>query len=134
MADTATMTFGDGRGGKITREVNLSIDIQKFVGQAGYPWLVIAANPHLSTGYLIEWLCSQDINAVRSETWIKKRRWMFHPKFRPGGKRNADGKDQRAILLMAEYTDLSLRDLRKVLAENGINRGKDWIRLNRCGK
>jgi hypothetical protein len=134
MADKATMTFGDGRGGEITREVNLEIDIQAFVGQAGYPWLVIAANPHLSAPYIMEWCASQDVNAIRSETWIKKRRWMFHPKFKSGGKRNADGKDERAIALMAEYTGLSLRDLRKVLAENGIVRGKDWIRLNRCGK
>ena len=133
MDNKGTMTWKDGRGRTVTREVNLSIpDIQKFVGHAGYIWLVIAANPNLSIADIVEWVANNDPKSMRSQTFIAKRRWMFHDKFKPGSRPNRDGQDDRARRIVAEYPELSLRDLGKVLVSRGIKRGKDWIRLNRC--
>jgi hypothetical protein len=44
-----------------------------------------------------------------------------------------DGKDNAARKIMGNNPTLSLRDMSVLLAENGIVRGKDWIRRNRGG-
>jgi hypothetical protein len=133
---TATLSWDDGfeRGVTISRTVNLSIpDIQKFKGRPGYVWLLIAANPHLSINDMIEWLFEVDPKSYRPHTWIAKRRWMFHEKFQPGARANQDGKDERARKIMADNKELSLRDMVRALADRGIRRGKDWVRVNRYG-
>lgn len=51
---------------------------------------------------------------------------------KPASRPHPDGKDDRAVAIMRQYPALSLRDLSKLLAANGIRRGKDWIRQHRC--
>ena len=128
------MEWKDHRGREINRVVNLSIpDIQTFKDTAGYAHLLIAANPHLSISELLDWLKLQGDTQQRTRTFVMKRRWMYHPEFKPGARENRDGKDDRARALMAhpDYRKLSLRDMGKVLAEHGCKRSREWIRLNR---
>ncbi len=128
-----TMEWVDERGKKQTREVNYLINVADFRGRAGYIWLLMAANPHLSAPDLLLWLrVSGETAALRSETWIRTRRWMFKDAARAGVKPNADGRDEEALALMRENRELSARKLVLLLKQHGISRGRTWVRMNRC--
>jgi len=130
MADTETFRWTDPRGNEQTREVNLKLDIRNFEGRAGYALLLIAANPHLSYDALLRYLETKGVE--RTLSWLRRRRWMFHPDANSGAKANRDGKSVRAVAVMRENSTLSLRELVRVLKENGITRSKDWVRQHRC--
>jgi len=127
-----TMSFTNGRGKLVTREVNWTVDLKSHEDDPGFALLVIAANGHLSVADLRRLLKTECIE--RSTGWIQRRRWLFQE---PGtanspGKPNADGKDEAATEIMLENLKLSLRQLVRLLAEKGINRSRDWVRRNRC--
>jgi hypothetical protein len=113
--------------------VNQIIDIREFTHCAVYPWLVMAANPHLSAPDIQEFLSRQDVaEAFRPTRWISKRRWMCGETRHQGGTRpDADGRDPLAFELLSDNRDLSLRDMVRLLKENGITRGREWVRVNR---
>jgi len=132
---TGTLRWESDSGKEMTREVNFIIDIRDYKGRAGFPWLVMAANPHLSVSALWWWLWSEGGKNQRGESWIKRRRWLFQdPKTAngPGGQPNADGKDGRAVKIMRENPTMSARGLVRLLKENGIRRGKDWVLKHKC--
>jgi len=51
--DKITVPWNDGHGNKTTLEVNMVADARDVIGLAGYPWLIVAANPQLSN-FVIE--------------------------------------------------------------------------------
>jgi hypothetical protein len=137
MADKETLHWTDGHGRKVTREVRLTLDIRDFEGMAGYPWLVMAANPHLSGPDILRFLrlkADEGLEgAERNPSWIARRRWMFQRASNlPGTQPDADGKDARALSTMREYPTLSARKLSRLLKEKGIDRSREWVRRFRC--
>lgn len=134
MTDKKLLTWPGARGTTETRDVNLTINIEDFEGTPGFALLVLAANRHLSVSAL--GLALKALWGVeRGHTWIEKRRWLFaNPDTtnKPGIKPNADGKDGRALAIMREHRTLSLSLLVKLLAESGIRRSREWVRLRRC--
>jgi hypothetical protein len=129
---TENLQFQDGAGRKVNRLVNQTIDIREFTHCAVYPWLVMTANPHLSAPDISEFLSLQDAGVFRPARWIYKRRWMCGETRHTGGARaNADGRDPLAFKLLADNRNLSLRDMVRLLKENSISRGREWVRLNR---
>lgn len=135
MSDKVTMCFTDGRGKKVARVVNQTLDIRDFEGLAGYPWLVIAANPHLSISDIWMFLVmrqNEGLHGVeRSRSWIQRHLFLFR-RPRVGPCPHPDGKDARAIAIMREFPRLSARNLSKTLKENGIDRSREWVRRHRC--
>jgi hypothetical protein len=131
MTDTLTLSRTNGRGKAEKKTVKQTLDIRDFKGRPGFALLLIAANPHLSVTDILE--CLRLHGVGRSRTWVTKRRWLFQDKVGPGGKADVDGKDNAARKIMGNNPTLSLRDMSILLAENGIVRGKDWIRRNRGG-
>lgn len=132
---TGVLEFDSPSGKRQSREVNYVLDIRDYRGRAGYPWLVIAANPQLSVYALWLWLLSEGGKNERGESWIKRRRWLFQdPNVAKGtgGQANADGKDGRAVKIMRENPTMSARNLVRLLKENGIRRGKDWVLKHKC--
>ena len=133
MADTGKITWTDWRGKEQVREVNYIIDIRDLKETPGAALLIMAANRHLTVRQLQDWMDRWGIE--RPESWISKRRGLFRdpndPR-RPGPKPNADGKDARAVAIMRENTRLSLRNLVRLLKENGIRREREWVRRHRC--
>lgn len=134
---TTTLTFESYEGRPVKREIRHTLDIRDCLGMRGYPWLVIAANPHLSLFDLLIYL--EHVNNTtpgvqRSRSWIQRRRkWLFQlPGQRPSPTHNPDGQHARAIRIMAEHTNLSVRQLVQVLKEHGITRGREWVRNHRC--
>jgi hypothetical protein len=116
-------------GRNVSRLVNQIIDIREFRHCAVYPWLLMAANPHLSAPDLSEITGNASFRPAR---WINKRRWMCGETRNKGGNRpNADGRDPLAFKLLGEFRELSLRDMVKLLKENGISRSREWVRVNR---
>jgi hypothetical protein len=133
--EKGTMDFPSGSGSTRTYAVNYVLDIRDFKGRAGFPWLLIAANPHLPVRVLALWLRSEGANNERSESWIYRHRWLFRDPEKsngPGVQPNADGKDGRAIQIMRQNSTLSARKLSRLLKEHGINRNKDWVWKHRC--
>jgi hypothetical protein len=133
MSDTWTLTLDepDRYGREQVRVVNLTIDIRDFKDRAGFAWLVMAANPHLSVREIQEVLANIGEQHERPVGWISRRRWMFHGKGKSGGRRNADGQAARARKIMDENPNLSTRQLARLLRDNGINRSPEWVRKNR---
>ncbi|MGA9070769.1 MAG: hypothetical protein WB424_10970 [Terracidiphilus sp.] len=131
--ETETLEFRDGAGRPVTRLVNQIIDIREFTHCAVYPWLLMAANPHLSAPDLSLITADQAHDEVfRPARWINKRRWMCGETRHKGGARpNADGRDPLALRLLAANRDLSLRDMARLLKKHGIQRGREWVRVNR---
>jgi hypothetical protein len=131
---TGTFQF-QGLGGKLeSRPINFVIDIRDYKGRDGYPWLVIAANPHLSVYVLWLLLFFEGGKNERGESWIKRRRWLFRDpeEVRVGRQANADGKDDRAVNIMRENPTMSARGLVRLLKQHGIHRGKDWVLKHKC--
>lgn len=133
MPDTWTLTLGepDRYGREQTRTVNLTIDIRDFRDKAGFAYLVMAANPHLSVRDIQEVLAVVGEQHERPVGWISRRRWLFHGTGKTGMKRNADGKDGMACALMADNPRLSNRQTVYVLRNSGIRRSREWVRQNR---
>jgi hypothetical protein len=132
---TGTLRWGGQYGPEQTRPINYVLDIRDFKDRPGFPWLVIAANKHLSVDVLRMWLESEGANYQRSRSWIARKRWLFEDPNnvnRPGDKPNADGKDGRAISIIRENRTMSARALARLLSEHGIRRGKDWVLKHRC--
>ena len=134
---TLTLYTEDNNGHPIERKVHQVIDARDFLGTAVYPFLIMAANPHLPAIAIWEWLFEQSKQtpgAERPVSWIRKRRWMVQKpgsRLRPGVKANADGMDPAALEFMANNPGLSLRDLVVELRAAGIRRGREWCRRNR---
>lgn len=127
-----TLTITNKRGREQTRTVNLTIDIRDFKDKAGFAYLVIAANPHLSLRDTQEVLAGVGEQHARPFGWIRRRRWMFHDtRTGVGQKPNADGKDEKARRIMAANPHLSNRQLVYLLKQHGIIRSREWVRKNR---
>lgn len=78
--DTTTLTFTDGHNRRVKREIKQTLDLRQYLGTPGYPWLALAANPHLSLWDLLVYL--DHVNETtpgvqRSRSWIQRRRWLF---------------------------------------------------------
>jgi hypothetical protein len=133
MADTWTLTLDepDRYGRAQVRTVNLTIDIRDFKDKAGFAWLVMAANPHLSRRDIQEVLVNVGEQHFRPAGWISRHWWMFHGTGKTGAKRNADGQDERAREIMAEHPNLSCRQMAYKLRQLGIRRSAEWVRQNR---
>jgi hypothetical protein len=132
MADTWTLTLEPDRYGREqVRTVNLTIDIRDFKDKAVFPWLLMAANPHLSMRDIQAVLANVGEQHERPLGWLSRRRWMIHGKGTRGARANADGQDERARAIMAENPKLSNRQTAWLLRENGISRGPEWVRQNR---
>jgi hypothetical protein len=136
MGDKVTMRWTDLRGKETSRVVNQTLDIRDYIGTAGYPLLLLAANPHLSVDVLLLWVRALGISRLeRSRTWFQRRRWLFRKPGEvgnPGMQPNADRKDTRALEIMADNPEMSARDLSRLLASKGILRSREWVRRWRC--
>ncbi len=133
MPETWTLTLGvaDRYGREQTRTVNLTIDIRDFKDKAGFAYLVMAANPHLSIRDVQEVLATVGEQHERPVGWISRRRWLFHGTGKTGPKRNTDGNDEKARKIMAENPRLSSRQMVYQLRESGIDRSREWVRKHR---
>ena len=131
--DTWTLTLDklDRYGREQVRTVNLTIDIRDFKDKAGFAWLVMAANPHLSVRDTQEVLASVGEQHTRPVGWISRRRWLFHGTGKAGARSNADGLDDKAHKIMEKNPHLSNRQTVHLLWENGIRRSREWVRKNR---
>jgi len=97
---TLTLDEPDRYGREQSRTVNLTIDIRDFKDKAGFPYLVMAANPHLSIRDIQEVLASVAERLERPYGWLVRHRWLFHDPRRVGTKRDTDGKDADAQRIM----------------------------------
>jgi hypothetical protein len=129
MTDTETLTRPNWRGKAETKAVKQTLDIRDFKGRPGFALLLIAANPHLSVTDILE--CLRLHGVGRSRTWVTRRRWLFHDEAGQGAKADADGKDARALKIVAANPTLSLRDVSRLLSEAGIDRSREWVRRHR---
>lgn len=129
--EKTTFTWTDWQGREISREVNLTLDVRDFKGRAGMPWLIMAANVHLSINDLLEVM--RAFGYERTRSWVSRRRWIFFPAdyVRNTARVNADGQDARASRIMAENPRASARELARILKKMGIRRGKDWVLRHR---
>jgi hypothetical protein len=129
---TLTLDEPDRYGREQVRTVNLTIDIRDFKDKAGFAWLVLAANPHLSVRDIQEVLANVGEQHERPLGWISRRRWLFHGTGSAGAKQNADGLDGKARNLMEDNPHLSNRQMVYLLRERGsIRRSREWVRKNR---
>ena len=122
----------DSYGRPVTKTVNIRVDISGFKDCAIFPYLVMAANPHLSTRDLQDVMSSFGDHQWRSETWIKTRRWMcsvdptpLHP--------SADGLDERARRIMRNHPRMSAPKMAALLKSEGIRRTPHWVYRSRFG-
>ena len=118
-----------------TVKINTVADARDFEGMAGYPWIIVAANPQLSNAVLDRYLgdCGID-GAERTPSWIQRKRWMFRrvsPGNHVGGTPDRNGNQARALRIMQDNPRLSLRQLVYALKESGIKRGREWVRKHR---
>lgn len=137
----AVMEWERPSGGFETIEVNLVADARDVIGLAGFPWVIIAANPQLSNYKLWWFLLTCGIDGVeRPSSWIQRKRFMFrrasqHPHNAQGRPRARD--HARAVEIMKatlkDNPTISARQIVRVLKERGIKRNKDWVQKNRCG-
>ena len=131
-----TISWTDGRGHEVTRDVALSIDVERFRGTPGYALLVVAANTNLSVFDIERYL--RDVVGgldARSKSWIQRRRWLFQQPDADNSKGrtpNGDGQAARAVKIMHENPKLSVRGLVRLLGEHGIKREREWVRKHRC--
>ncbi len=111
MDGKGTLEWENARGKTESREINYVIDILDHLGEPGFALLAIAANTHLSVSDLRRLLIDADIG--RSRSYIQRRRWLFQKPdaVNSPGKPNRDGKDARAVAIMARNETLSVRQL-----------------------
>lgn len=136
LIDKTTMSWTNRRGKEETRVINQAINIGDFRGTPGYSMLVVAANTNLSARDIEMFLSAEarELPLVkRTQSWIKRRRWLFQP---PGTSNykalsDQDGNRARACAIMAENPTLSTRDLSRLLTEHGIKRSPEWCRHHR---
>jgi hypothetical protein len=129
---TWTLTLEPDRYGREqTRTVNLTVDIRNFKDRAGFPYLLMAANPHLSVRDIQEVLASVADELERPVGWISRRRWLFPGTGKSGAKRNADGNDEKAHKIMEDNPRMSANQLVRLLKDNGIIRSREWVRTHR---
>jgi len=134
----ALMEYESLGSGVYPVEVNLVVDARDLVGLAGFPWIVMAANPQLSNDKLSWFLATCGIEDVeRSEGWIQRRRWMFrrksqHPHNTGGRPRDGDRNEARILQIMRDNPNLSARQLSRLLKERGCDRSREWVRQHRC--
>jgi len=131
MSDTWTLTLEPDRYGREqTRTVNVTIDIRDFKDKAGFAWLVIAANPHLSRSEIQAVLANVGEQHERPAGWIIRRHWLFHDPGKPGARRDPV-KHENARKIMDENSHLSNRQLAALLRKNGIPCSREYVRKNR---
>jgi predicted aconitase len=111
--------------------VNIRADISGFTDCAVFPYLVMAANPHLSAREIQDVLQSFGERQWRSETWIRTRRWMCKPADTTPLQPSADGLDERARRIMRDNPRMSSRKLGKLLGSSGIMRPVEWVYRSR---
>ena len=121
----------DRYGRKRVRTVNRILDIADFQERAGFAYLLMAANPHLSVRDIQAVLSNIGEQHERPAGWLSRRRWLFHGKGEAGRKPNADGMDDKARAIMAEHPSLSSRQTVYLLRKYGIRRNKNWVLKNR---
>ena len=136
MSDSMQMTFEDGHGRECVREVRQTLDARSFLGMPGYPWLVMAANPHLSLSDIVRflnWQARATPGVPRTESWVRRRRWLFLPLGvdTKRGPLSRDGRDGTAAKIMAEHPKESARGLVRLLKARGITRSKNWCLKHR---
>jgi hypothetical protein len=108
-------------------------NIRDFVGRAGLPWLIMAANVNLSINELLTVMAHYDV--VRTRSWVSRRRWIFFDAGyvrSSGASADADGQQARAYRIMEQHPKISARDMVRILSDNGIKRGRDWVLKHRC--
>lgn len=136
MSDKITMSWTHWRGHEVSKEVHLIADARNVVGLAGYPWIVIAANPHLSNLDIERYLATCGIDgAERSLSWIQRRRWMFRtvkPGNANGPRSDVDGNYARALQIMWDHPTVSNCKLVHILKKHRIKRSREWVRQHRC--
>jgi hypothetical protein len=124
-------TAPDKYGRSVTKKVTTQVDVSAFTECAIFPYLVMAANPHLSAPDIQDVLASFGAHQWRSETWIKTRRWMCNPPEDAALQPSTDGLDGRARHIMKEHSRWSARKLVKLLLDNGIVRPIEWVYRSR---
>lgn len=117
------------------KEIRLTVNARDMEGLAGYPWIIVAANPQLSNAVIDRYLrdCGID-GAERTPSWIQRRRWMFRRVLNgnhTGSPADRDGNQARAVRIMRDHPKLSVRQLVDLLKERGIKRGREWVRTHR---
>jgi hypothetical protein len=110
--------------------VNIRVDLSGFKDCAIFPYLVMAANPHLSTRELQDVASSFGDHQWRSETWIKTRRWMCSVDPTPL-QPSADGLDEHARRIMRHNPRLSSSKMVALLKSKGIRRTPQWVYRSR---
>jgi hypothetical protein len=122
----------DSHGRAVTKTVNIQLDLAGFKDCAVFPYLLMAANPHLSTRDIQDVASSFGDHQWRSETWIKTRRWMCSVDPTPV-QESADGLDEQAQRILQKNPRMSARRIAAVLEANGILRTLQWVYRSRFG-
>jgi hypothetical protein len=128
------MRWRDWRGYERSAEIKLVVDARDVEGLAGYPWIIIAANPQLSNATIQRFLSECGIDSVeRPLSWIQRKRFMFRQKKDNlrGPPSNLDGNYVRAIRIMRAHPSLSARQMVYKLKEHRIERSRTWILQHR---
>jgi hypothetical protein len=134
MPDTWTLTLDkrDRYGREQVRTVNLTIDIREFKERAGFAWLLMAANPHLSVRDIQEVLANVGEEHERPIGWISRRRWMFHGKGQPGCQVNPQ-QAADAQKIMDDNPTASARRLAAMFRAGGLPFSREYARKHRVG-
>ena len=139
MKPTKTMTFTDGYGREVKREIRYTVDVEQFRGTAIYPWLMVAANAHLSSpdvNRVLEIEANADNCCYRSVKWLQARRRMYikPDADNPINRGVQDGKEEATLAILRQYraSTMSAKDISQILSEHGIKRSRGWVRRHRC--
>ena len=129
---TTTLRWRDGRGKTQVRTINYVLDVRDYVGMPGFAMLVVAANRDVAATDVLRFLEYEGVG--RSQTWVRRRRWMFQEEGTDNGfgnKVNADGRDGQAVQIMNANPTVSVRMLAAILKGRGIVRSREWVRIHR---
>jgi hypothetical protein len=118
----------DRYGRSRVKTVNIRLDISDFTDCAVFAYLLMAANPQLSTREISDILDTFDWQC-RSQSWVSKRLWMTEPPklLEP----SADGLDEQAAAIMRNNPRLSSRKLSALLRSQGVQRTPQWVYRSR---